>query len=172
MFLDRDGVLCVEKGYITNTDQLEIFPYTKKSIERIQENGFLAICITNQSAVGRGLMTEQELKKIHEYLIAETGLDALYYCPHHPEGYGIYKCICNCRKPKVGMLKKAAEDYKIDLSSSYMIGDRASDILCGKSAGVRTILLESGYGTRYLEQNVDPDLIYTDLWEFVQHLRR
>lgn len=168
IFLDRDGVLCEERSYITSLEQMRIFPYTKKSIEEIHQKGFLAICITNQSAVARGLMTVTELEKIHDHLMNQIGLDALYYCPHHPNGKGIYRCICDCRKPKKGLIERAVEEWEIDLSRSYMVGDRASDIMCGKNVGIKTVLLESGYGTYRLEQNVEADLVYENLMEFVQ----
>lgn len=172
VFLDRDGVLCAEKGYITCIEELEIFDYAKKSIECLHQQGFLAICITNQSAVARGLLTEQELAEIHDVLIRCTGLDALYYCPHHPDGKGVYRCVCDCRKPKTGLIRQAMQEWDIDLSRSYMVGDRASDILCGQNAGIRTVLLESGYGTRRLEQDVKTDVICTDLWEFAKNIKK
>lgn len=168
IFLDRDGVLCEERSYITSLEQMKIFPYTKKSIEQIHQKGFLAICITNQSAVARGLMAETELGKIHDYLVKQTGLDALYYCPHYSNGMGIY--TCTCRKPGIGLIEKAVKEWKIDLTHSYMVGDRASDIMCGKNAGIKTILLESGYGTKGLEQDVEADAVYEDLLEFTQCL--
>lgn len=170
IFLDRDGVLSVEKSYITSLEQLDLFPYTKKSIELIHKKGFLAICITNQSAVARGFVSETELQQIHEYLIKQTGVDALYYCPHHPDGTGVYKCTCNCRKPQIGLIEKAVREWEIDLSHSYMVGDRASDILCGKNAGIRTVLLESGYGMQRLEYHVEADKVCADLLEFAKYL--
>lgn len=171
VFLDRDGVLCAEKSYITCIEELEIFDYTKKSIEQLHQRGFLAICITNQSAVARGLLPEKELVKIHDALMKCTGLDALYYCPHHPDGIGVYRRVCDCRKPRTGLISQAVREWGIDLSRSYMVGDRASDILCGQNAGIRTVLLESGYGTKRLEQNVKPDVICTDLWEFTKKIK-
>lgn len=94
----------------------------------------------------------------------ETGIDAVYYCPHHPDGKIIkYRKNCNCRKPNIGMITQACHDYAIDIKNSYMVGDRASDILAGQRIGVRTILLESGYGTERLEMDVKPDYILSDL---------
>lgn len=170
IFLDRDGVLCVEKSYITCLEQLEIFPYTTECVDQIHRKGFLAICITNQSAVARGMLSEAELEIIHQYLMNITGLDGLYYCPHHPKGIGRYRCVCDCRKPGTGLIEQAVKEYDVDVGHSYMVGDRASDILCGKHAGIRTVLLESGYGTAHLEYLVEPDAICVDLREFVQLL--
>lgn len=168
VFLDRDGVLCTEKSYVTKREELEIFPETKYCIDLLHQKGFLAICITNQSAVARGLLSEQALQEMNEYLIGETGLDAVYYCPHHPNGIGKYGITCNCRKPDIGMIACARKDFAIRKEASYMIGDRASDILCGQNAGLRTVLLESGYGTARLEKPVAPDFVYPDLKSFVE----
>lgn len=168
--MDRDGVLCVEKSYITSMEQLEIFPYTAECIDQIHRKGFLAICITNQSAVARGMLSETQLEIIHQYLMNTTGLDGLYYCPHHPKGIGRYRCACDCRKPGTGLIEQAVKEHDVDVGHSYMVGDRASDILCGKNAGIRTVLLESGYGTARLEYLVEPDAICVDLREFVQLL--
>lgn len=167
VFLDRDGVLCKEKSYVTNREELEIFPYAKQCVEILHQKGFLAICITNQSAVARGMMTEEALQEINEYLAAQTGLDALYYCPHHPEGMGKYRKKCNCRKPRIGMVEQAMQEFEIDMAASYMVGDRVADILCGQNAGLKTVLLESGYGTARLEQPVKPDMICENLAKWV-----
>lgn len=169
VFLDRDGVLCVEKGYVTGMDELEIFPYTKKCIQRMHQSGYLAVCITNQSAVARGMMEEETLIKMNDYLVQQVGLDAVYYCPHYSSGLGKYMQNCNCRKPKTGMIDAAVQEFKINRCSSYIVGDRATDIICGQNAGLKTVLLESGYGTKGLEQLVDPDYKYKDLEEFTYH---
>lgn len=170
VFLDRDGVLCVEKSYVTNIEELEIFPYARHCVELLHQKGFLAICITNQSAIARGMMTEEALREMNEYLIREIGLDALYYCPHHPGGIGKYRQICDCRKPGTGMVERAMEEFRIARDASYMVGDRAADILCGQNAGLKTVLLESGYGTMRMERPVKPDFIYKDLEEWVSEM--
>jgi len=170
VFLDRDGVLCKEEGSITSKSQLHIFDFAQDCIWKIHRAGYLAICITNQAAVGKGLLEERELLRMNEYLKMQTGLDAIYYCPHHPDGFGRYGHICSCRKPKTGMILKASEDFSIDIPHSLMIGDRATDILCGQKAGMKTVLLESGYGTKRLEQNVHADNIYNDLRQAIEEL--
>ena len=86
VFLDRDGVLCAEKGYVTQIKELDLFPFAKRCIDLLHQKGFLAICITNQSAVARGMMSELVLQEMNQYLLRELSLDALYYCPHHPQG--------------------------------------------------------------------------------------
>ena len=146
VFLDRDGVLTKEKSYVLSVKELEIFPYTAECIRQIHKKGYYAVVITNQSGIARGLFTEDELAEMNDRLIKETGVDAVYYCPHHPEGkVKEYRKKCSCRKPETGLLKAAARDLDIDMSESWMVGDRAGDILAGKKAGVKTILLESGY---------------------------
>ena len=145
VFLDRDGVLTKEKSYVLSVKELEIFPYTAECIRQIHKKGYYAVVITNQSGIARGLFTEAELAEMNDRLIKETGVDAVYYCPHHPEGkVKEYRKKCSCRKPETGLLKAAARDLDIDMSKSWMVGDRAGDILAGEKTGVKTILLESG----------------------------
>ena len=164
LFLDRDGVLTEEIGYITSVDNLHIFPYAAECVRQIREKEYYAIVITNQSGVARGLFTEETLKDMNTFLQEMTGVDAIYYCPHHPNGdVDRYRRICKCRKPEIGLLEQACMDFDIDMNRSYMVGDRASDILTGQRAGIKTVLLESGYGSARLEQNVTPDYVFTDL---------
>lgn len=171
VFLDRDGVLTEEKGYISSVENLYIFPYAKECIRQIHKKGYYAIVLTNQSGVARGLFDEDELLKMNSYLIQRTGVDAVYYCPHHPEGkVGKYKKKCQCRKPEIGMFQMACKEFDIDMTNSYMVGDRAGDILAGQKAGVRTILLESGYGTAGLEKEIESDYIFPDLRDIISVL--
>ncbi len=164
VFLDRDGVLTEEKSYIASIEELSIFSYTAECIKAIHQKGYYAIVITNQSGVARGLFSEKDLQKMNAFLMQQIGVDAIYYCPHHPEGkIEQYGKICHCRKPETGMIETACVKFDIDMSKSYMVGDRASDILTGQNAGIKTILLESGYGTARLEQDVTPDYIMKDL---------
>lgn len=164
VFLDRDGVLTREKSYVKALDQLEIFPYAAECVARIKEKGYLAIVVTNQSGVARGLLPEEELLKMNHYLMEQTGVDAIYYCPHYEQGIiPKYARSCSCRKPDTGLIELACKDFDIDLSKSYMVGDRASDILTGQKADIKTILLESGYGSAKLEEQVTPDHILDDL---------
>ena len=163
VFLDRDGVLCEEKGYLRTGDALSIFPFAEESVQALHNRGFLAIVITNQSGVTRGYLTEAELQSMNRALIDATGVDAVYYCPHLGDH-------CDCRKPKTGMIDQACRDFDIDLPRSWFVGDRASDIQTGVNAGLRTALLESGYGTARLEFDVKPDFIFADLREFAVFL--
>lgn len=164
VFLDRDGVLTVEKGYVTTKREMEIFPYAAECIRQIHLKGYYAIVVTNQSGVARGYFTKEILCEMNDELIDKTGVDAVFYCPHHPEGkIKQYQCCCHCRKPEIGMFNMASKKFCIDMKRSYMIGDRSGDIIAGQRAGVKTILLESGYGTARLEQYINPDYICQDL---------
>ncbi len=171
VFLDRDGVLTEEKSYIASVESLSVFPYVKECIREMHIKGYLAIVITNQSGVARGLFTETELLQMNEYLMQQTGVDAIYYCPHYEQGSVTqYRKRCNCRKPKTGLIEKACEDFDIDRENSFMVGDRASDIIAGQKMKMKTILLESGYGTEQLEQEVTPDYILDDLRNVIEKL--
>lgn len=164
VFLDRDGVLTKEKSYVRTVEELEIFSYAFECVQQIKNKGYYTIVVTNQSGIARGLFTEADLYKLHLYLKQETGVDAIYYCPHHPEGkIRPYRKICHCRKPATGMIEQACKDYRIDMDRSFLVGDRAGDIIAGQGAGLKTILLESGYGLKRLESNVKPDYIFKDL---------
>lgn len=172
VFLDRDGVLSVEKSYVCSVNELELFPYAEECVRTIHEKGYLAIVVTNQSGVARGYFTEEQLQEMNRYLMQETGVDAVYYCPHYEKGViSKYACQCTCRKPSAGMIRQACRDFDIDtadIEKSYMVGDRAGDILLGQNAGLTTVLLESGYGTKRLEENAAPDYICRDLTDFVK----
>lgn len=171
VFLDRDGVLTVEKSYVRNLNEMEIFPYSKDAVRLIHEKGYLAIVISNQSGIARGYFTEDDLKLMNDELMRQTDVDRIYYCPHHPEGKILeFRKICDCRKPKTGLIDKARNDFEIDMDNSYFVGDRSSDIKCGENAGIRTVLLESGYGTKKMEEKVKPDFAFDNLIEFAKSL--
>ena len=157
IFLDRDGTINKYVGFLRDIDEFELIPGVAEAIKKINASGYLAIVITNQPVIARGEVTVPELQQIHnkmETLLGAEGayLDALYYCPHHPhKGYEgeipELKIDCDCRKPKPGMLVKAAEDFTIDLSASWMIGDGENDIKAGLAAGCKTALIGEGeYG--------------------------
>ena len=171
IFLDRDGVLTEEMSYVTSVESLIIFPYAAECVRQIHQKGYYAIVITNQSGIARGLFTESILQSMNKYLMEATGVDAIYYCPHHPDGrVSRYRKTCTCRKPETGLLERACMDFGIDMSNSYMVGDRASDIFTGQNAGIKTVLLESGYGTARLEEHVNPDYTLTDLRNILELL--
>ena len=154
VFLDRDGTLNKYVGFLRNIDEFELLDGVADAVKAINDSGYLAIVVTNQPVIARGEVTFAQLEEIHNKMETLLGLegayvDAIYYCPHHPhKGYEgeipELKFDCGCRKPKVGMLIQAADDFNIDLSRSWMIGDSENDILCGINAGCRTALIGSG----------------------------
>lgn len=169
VFLDRDGVLTIEKKTILHPSQVELCEGAAGCVRRLKDAGFIVVVITNQSGIARGLFTEDELISLHEKLKAETGADAIYYCPHHPEGsVPEYSFICDCRKPKTGMIERACRDFDLDLSRSWIIGDRESDILTGRAAGLKTILVRCGYGEDELTRGVSADVVAANLNEAVE----
>jgi D-glycero-D-manno-heptose 1,7-bisphosphate phosphatase len=145
VFVDRDGTLISDVGYLSRKEQLEILPGVPEALRSLKEIGFKLVMITNQSGIARGLLTEADLDEIHEELcrrLSKRGvvLDGIYYCPHHPQvGGDGYRIVCDCRKPKPGMVNKAAEDLGLDLRSSYVVGDQATDMelaACIKAKGL------------------------------------
>jgi D,D-heptose 1,7-bisphosphate phosphatase len=157
VFMDRDGTINEEVGYLSKLNQLKIFSSTFEAIRIINESGMKAVVITNQSGVARGFFNKDFVNTVHariNEMLQKKGafIDRFYYCPHHPtEGSGVYKIDCGCRKPEPGMFLKAAEEMDINLASSYMIGDMPKDIQAARSAGVKGILVQTGY-----EGNVIP----------------
>lgn len=165
VFIDRDGTINKYVGFLTDIEDFELIDGVTDAIKKINSSGYLAIVVTNQPVVARGEVSFSELDQIHnkmETLLGKEGayLDAIYYCPHHPhKGYEgeveELKIDCECRKPKPGMLLKAAGDFNIDLTRSWMIGDGENDIKAGNAAGCRTILIgDSSFGQDISAQNL------------------
>ena len=142
VFLDRDGVINQKRDdYIKNTNEFIILPDVSKAIKLLNENNYLVIIITNQSAINRGIITHSILAEIHELMKNELGkygahIDAIYYCPHKPDEN------CSCRKPKTGMIEKAIRDYSISTDFSWLIGDSESDTLAAAKLGIKAIQME------------------------------
>ena len=182
VFLDRDGTINEEVGYLDRLDKLKIIPSAYEAIRLINESEMKAVVISNQAGVARGLFTEDFVKITNEHLqtaLRQEGayIDNFYYCPHHPtEGIEPYRQVCNCRKPAPGMLLQAAHDLDIDLTRSYMVGDRFNDIEAGKEIGVRGILVKTGFGQELLQDDGPdkatpenkPDFIAADILEAVR----
>jgi D-glycero-D-manno-heptose 1,7-bisphosphate phosphatase len=152
VFLDRDGTINEEVGYLDRIEKLRLLPGAAGAIRRINESGMKVVVVTNQSGIARGLFDEAFVTRVHarlrEMLRVEGALiDAFYFCPHHPtEGRGTYLKTCDCRKPASGMLLRAVEELRIDLSHSYMVGDTLKDIEAGAGVGSRGVLVRTGYG--------------------------
>ncbi len=175
VFLDRDGTVCEEVGYLSSVIQMQLIPRSGKAIRKLNERGFKIIIVTNQAGVARGFFPESILPALHaemERLLREEGahIDGLFFCPHHPtEGIAPYRIACDCRKPAPGLLLKAAIQFGVDLASSYMVGDHLSDVECGQRVGAQSILLLTGHGREQLERMAllpaPPSHIADDLFE-------
>ena len=179
VFIDRDGTISEEVGYINHPSRLRVFPYAADAIKLLNKSGWLAIVTTNQAGVARGYFSEELIQTVHEKLkqdleSAAARLDAIYYCAHHPTvGEPPYRLDCDCRKPKPGLIHRAAEEFDIDLERSWMVGDRYSDIELARNAGVRSAFVMSGYGRGEWENQRhswkhQPDLVVDDLLEAVE----
>jgi len=153
IFLDRDGTVLVEAGYLNHPSQVAPYCFTAEALNLAREAGFLLIIITNQSGIARGYLSEAELGAIHgrmRQVLRESGvdLDGIYYCPHHPEGtVERYRKRCPCRKPGTLLGEQAAERFGIDLEASFMIGDKETDIAFGRALGVTPCLVRTGFGS-------------------------
>jgi D-glycero-D-manno-heptose 1,7-bisphosphate phosphatase len=169
VFLDRDGTLIEHVHYLTDPALVRLLPGVAEALNRLQRAGFARVIVTNQSAVGRGMLSEERLEQIHVELnrqLAAQGatLDAIYYCPDAPAGDDQTVVENSNRKPGAGMLFRAAADLKLDLSASWMVGDLMSDVLAGLNAGCRTILVLSGKTSAAdAETFAEPTLIAPDL---------
>ena len=151
VFLDRDGVINKDNGYVSQRDDFEFIEGTIEACIELQKKGYLLVVITNQSGIARGLFTEEQFNTLTEWMdwsMSDRGvdLDGIYYCPHHSEeGQGEFKVDCECRKPKPGMLMNAIEDLNIDIEASILVGDKVSDLQAGIAAGIKTnYLVRSG----------------------------
>ena len=181
IFLDRDGTITDEVGYINHISRAQMFPWAPEAIRRLKSTGLPVIVVTNQSGVGRGYFTEELVNQVHhklqnELAAEDTKLDAFFYCPHHPTAVvEAYRQECRCRKPLTGMADEAAERFGLDLSASYVVGDTYRDMQMGFNIGARTVLLMTGYGRGEYEYHRDrwsrmPDLIAENLLEATEQI--
>jgi D-glycero-D-manno-heptose 1,7-bisphosphate phosphatase len=177
VFLDRDGTIIDDAGYPSRFDQVRIFPRSFAAVRRLNDAGFPVVVVTNQSGVGRGFLSEDELSVLHRKLaeaFAAEGarLDAFYYCPHHAASSDPrYGRECLCRKPQPELGLRAAADLDLDLARSYMIGDKADDVRFGRAIGATPILVLTGYGREARKKLADgatpPAAVAADLGEAV-----
>jgi D-glycero-D-manno-heptose 1,7-bisphosphate phosphatase len=178
VFLDRDGTICEEVGYLESIDQMKLIPRSGEAVRLLNQRGYKVVVITNQAGVARGFFPESRLAEVHaemnRQLRAEGAyVDGLYYCPHHPtEGFPPYLQECDCRKPGTGLLRRAAADLALELCSCYMIGDHFSDVECGQRVGAETVLLLTGHGRETLAKRElwsrEPSHIAENLYEAVR----
>jgi D-glycero-D-manno-heptose 1,7-bisphosphate phosphatase len=163
-FIDRDGTLIEEVNFLSRVEDLRIFPFTADALRRLKDAGFLTIVVTNQSGIGRGLYSEEDMHSIHRRMAEHLPglIDAFHFCPHLPEAG------CRCRKPNIGMLEAAESEFSIERAASWMIGDKRLDIETGFKAGTRTALVKTGYGADTCVQlTKGPDLIEENLLDVV-----
>jgi len=173
IFLDRDGV--INKEIMTkNLEDIELLEKVPEAIEILKEKGFKLIVVTNQPIIARGLASEEEIEEIHDKInkIIEMKIDKFYFCPHHPNAdINQYKKNCDCRKPSSGMILRAAKDLDIDLKKSWVVGDRVTDIIAGKNAGCKTVMIKSPQNEDYImsgkvyDTNVKADYNTESLFE-------
>lgn len=173
VFLDRDGV--INEDLLTNKGRLKLFPMAAAAVKKLNDLGFLTIIITNQPQVAKGVHREADVRKTNTTIVRKLKkfgaiIDAVYYCPHHPEQREDipswakkYRVICKCRKPRIGMLNAARKKFDIDFLASYFIGDRTVDVQCGKTAGCKTILVRTGYAGKDGKYTVKADYECDDI---------
>jgi D-glycero-D-manno-heptose 1,7-bisphosphate phosphatase len=181
VFLDRDGTLIEERGYLDRLDLLHVFPWTADAIRLLNRAAFATVVVTNQSAIGRGIIDEPFLREVHDAFDARLALgrariDAYYFCPHHPAAeVERYRQTCRCRKPGPGLIEQACREMKIDPHRSVMIGDRWLDVACGQAAGTRTVLVRTGHGGHEADHpaaGTHADAILNNLMEAVGWILR
>lgn len=180
VFLDRDGTLIQERGYLDRLDLLELFPWTAEALRLLTRAGFATVVITNQAAIGRGIIDESFLAAVHRTIDARLAprarIDAYYFCPHFPYSSDErYRRRCDCRKPAPGMIEQAIAEMDLDVSRSFMVGDRWLDVQCGHRAGARSLLVRTGHGAHEEERphdGVRADAILNNLMEAVGWILR
>jgi len=170
--LDRDGTIIVERHYLSDPGQIELLPGSIRGLRLMLEMGLGLVVITNQSAIGRGFFDEARLDLIHRRLrdllrAEQIRLEGVYYCPHAPED------DCPCRKPRPGLIERAAQDLDFDLPGSFVVGDKAADIEMGRRVKATTFLVRTGYGAEVAaDPGIHADYVVDDLWSVAQTIRR
>jgi len=179
VFIDRDGTLTDEVGYVNHPSRLRLLPRSAEAIRRLNAAGVAAVVVTNQAGIARGYFSEKLLDEVHDVLRAQLAaagarLDGLYACVHHPsEGEPPYRARCDCRKPQPGLLVRAAAELGLDLTRSTMVGDKASDLVPARTVGAGAVLVLTGYGRGEWEYRrerfeADPDHVAGDLLDAVE----
>jgi D-glycero-D-manno-heptose 1,7-bisphosphate phosphatase len=177
--MDRDGTLCDEVGYVNHVGRIRVPPRSIRAVRLANDAGFQTVVVTNQAGVARGYFEESLILDVHDRIrevLAEGGarLDGMYYCPHHPDaGDPPYRCSCDCRKPRPGMLERARREMGIDLERSFMIGDSPKDVEVGRRVGATTVLVRTGYGQGEIDHRshtwtARPDHVADDLLDAVE----
>lgn len=166
-FIDRDGTLVEEVNFLSRVEDLRIFPFTAEALRLLKSSGFRVIVVTNQSGIGRNIYDEASMHSIHQEMQRQLGnlIDGFYFCPHLPcDG-------CACRKPNLGMIEKACGDFELDLSRSWMIGDKRIDAETGYNAGIQTAMVRTGYGEVHVNEiERKPEIVADDLLQAVTQI--
>ena len=171
VFLDRDGTLNVDKGYVHRIEDWEWIPGAINALVALRQAGFLVIVVTNQAGIARGYYREDEAHNLHGKInqqLQQYGgwIDGFYHCPHHPE----FGAACECRKPKPGLIHLACSDFSIDLSRSWLVGDKVSDIQAGCAVGLKSILVLTGYGHNEYTQLGDDGIYFPDVGSATRYI--
>ena len=164
-FIDRDGTLIEEVNFLSRVEDMRLFPYTAEALRRLKQRDFLLIVVTNQSGIARGLFSVEDMNAIHDEIQRQLGgiIDGFYFCPHLPDAG------CLCRKPGTGMVDAARADMAIDLSRSWMIGDKRIDVETAENAGLGSAMVMTGYGRSHLaELSAPPDIVAEDILDAVE----
>ncbi len=175
VFLDRDGVINEDKGYVHRIEDFKIYPEVFPALKKLQEAGYKLLIVTNQSGIALDYYTEEDFLKLTDYMLKvfeKEGIhiDKVYYCPHHENGTNPkYTVKCACRKPESGMIKQGIEEFNIDPSQSYLIGDKENDIKAAHKEGVKAILVKTGQGMKYAE-NTEADYIAENILDAVENI--
>ncbi len=178
VFLDRDGTLNKDVGYVNSWERMAFYPGSVAAIKALNQYGIKVVLVTNQSGIARGMMTEAEVQNIHwnlEKSLDRRGVhvDGIYYCPHHPEaGNSVYTRRCHCRKPEPGLIEKASQEHGIDPRRSYVVGDKCIDMMLARRVGAKGVLVLTGYGNkevkRCIERGETPEIIVPDILSGVE----
>lgn len=181
VFLDRDGTIIEERGYLDRLDLLELFSFTADAIRLLNRAGYVTVVVTNQGGIGRGIIDEPFLRRVHETLDARLAagharIDRYYFCPHHPDAVvPELRVKCTCRKPAPGMIEQACRELALDPTRSVTVGDRRLDVVAGNGAGTRTVLVRTGHGVHEEAMppgTARPDAILNNLMEAVGWILR
>ena len=181
IFMDRDGTLAHEVGYVNDASRFRLFPWSVEAVRLVNRSGFAAVMVTNQAGVARGYFPEAAIAEVHALLGAAIAdgaarLDGVYYCPHHPQaGQPPYRQDCDCRKPRPGLLTRAAKDLGLALERSWVVGDRLGDLQVAWAVGARGAMVKTGYGRGELRHHApswprQPDLVAEHVLEAVSRI--
>lgn len=171
VFLDRDGTINIDPGFLADPGRVKLFPGVPGALERLRDRGFALVIVSNQSGIGRGIITPDALTAVNRRIFESAGVepDRIYMCFHHPEeAVGAFKIACGCRKPAIGMIEQAAAELGVDRARSFMVGDSVVDVACGQAAGMATVLVRTGRGEATLAEVLagrlaSPDHVAADL---------